>query len=299
MFYPYYGQGYRVLSLLLSICFSKHNVYKEQWRGKHGDSVKRIGIIILLVLASACIGQHPEPEIEHTIYVKGLATGEITVKDLRENAVEFKAVLVKSTGTEIENTWKGRRLTEVLASFAVSPEYVTFISEDGYMVTLKMEDLGNAYLCYEMDGKVLTLEDGGPVRLVITDQPGKLWVSYLKEIKLIGKENALIIHGKTKITLVLTKEDFALFDKKSVEAEYKGEMKTFEGVPLRVLLNQARYEEDAVTIRFVAQDGYSVELDFNEVYSNENILVTEDFRLIMPGYQSAYWVKDLAEIELL
>jgi sulfane dehydrogenase subunit SoxC len=262
--------------------------------------MKRIGLLIIVVLIAACVGQ-PESETGSTyeVSLKGLATGVITFADLKENAVEFTAVLVKSTGTEIENTWEGRRLTELLSLYTVNPEYITFVAEDGYMITLKMKDLENAYLCYEMDGKELTLEDGGPVRLVIPDQPGKLWMSYLREIKLIGKENALIIHGKTKVTLALTKEDFALFDKKSVEAEYKGEIKTFEGVPLRVLLNQARYEDDAAGIRFIAQDGYTVELDFNEVYSNEDILVTEDFQLVMPGYESKYWVKGIAEIEVV
>jgi sulfane dehydrogenase subunit SoxC len=263
--------------------------------------MKKTAVLVLLVLAAACIGQK-QPGSEEDVYgvaVKGLATGEITVSNLKENAVEFTAVLVKSTGTEIENTWKGRRLTELLGVYAVNPEYITFVAEDGYMTTLEMKDLENAYLCFEMDGKELTLEDGGPVRLVITDQPGKLWMSYLSEIKLIGKENALIIHGKTKVTLALTTEDFARFEKKSVEAEFKDETNVYEGVPLRVLLNQARYEDDAVTIRFVAQDGYTVELDFTEVYSKEDILVTGDFRLIMPGYESKYWMKDLAEIEVL
>jgi sulfane dehydrogenase subunit SoxC len=263
--------------------------------------MKRLGIMfILLVLVLGCIGQEKEvPEPEYTLDVTGLAQGTITLADLKENPSEFTAVLVKSTGTEIENTWKGRLLTELLAQYNVNPEYISFVAEDGYMITLQMEDLKNAYLCYEMDGKELALEDGGPVRLVITDQPGKLWMSYLKEIKLIGMENALIIHGKTKVVLALTKEDFARFDKKTVEAEFKGEMKTYEGIPLTVLLNQARYEDDASAIRFVARDGYAIELDFAEVYSNEDILVTEYFTLVMPGYESKYWMKDLAEIEVL
>lgn len=260
---------------------------------------KKISIVIvLLVIAAACIGQQEQTE-EYTVKVTGLAQDEIGVADLKENPEEFDAVLVKSTGTEIENTWKGRRLMDFLDIYQVNPEYVTFVAEDGYMITLKMEDVENAYLCYQMDGEELTLETGGPVRLVIPDQPGKLWMSYLKEIKLIGKENALIIHGKTKITLALTKKDFDRFETKTVEAEFKGEVDTYEGVPLRVLLNQARYDDDATMLKFVAQDGYSFELDFNEVYSNQDILVTSDFRLIMPGYASKHWMKDMAEIEVL
>jgi DMSO/TMAO reductase YedYZ molybdopterin-dependent catalytic subunit len=286
-----------------SICSDKHNVYKGYGTQHPGDTMKKLVVLlIVVVLASACIGQEQnqtEEQTQFSVEVSGLASGSITFADLKENSVEFTAILVKSTGTEIENTWKGRKLIELLAQYNVTPEYITFVAEDGYMITLKMEDIQNAYLCYSMDGKELTLEEGGPVRLVIPDQPGKLWMSYLSAVKLIGKENALIIHGKTKVTLALTVEDFARFEKKTIEAEYKDEMKTFEGVPLRALLNQARYEDDAVTIVFKARDGYSVELDFAEVYANEDILVTEDFFLIMPGYSSKYWIKDLGEIEVL
>jgi DMSO/TMAO reductase YedYZ molybdopterin-dependent catalytic subunit len=263
---------------------------------------KVIVLLIAVILASACIGQEQDQSAEeslHNVEISGLASGSISIADLKENPVEFTAVLVKSTGTEIENTWKGQKLMELLNQYDVDPEYITFIAEDGYMITLKKEDIQNAYLCFEMDGKELTLEDGGPIRLVIPDQPGKLWMSYLASIKLIGMENALIIHGKTKVTLALTAEDFQRFETKTIEAEFKDEMKTFEGVPLRTLLNQARYEDDAATMVFKARDGYSVELDFNEVYANEDILVTEDFSLIMPGYDSKYWVKDLGEIEIL
>ncbi|MBU7042680.1 MAG: molybdopterin-dependent oxidoreductase [Theionarchaea archaeon] len=263
---------------------------------------KVVVLLFAMMLASACIGQQQDQateESQHSVAISGLTSGSISISDLKENPEEFTAVLVKSTGTEIENTWKGRKLMELLNQYGANPEYISFIAEDGYMITLKMGDIQNAYLCYEMDGKELTLEDGGPIRLVIPDQPGKLWMSYLSTIKLIGTENALIIHGKTKVTLALTVEDFARFEKKTVEAEFKDELKTFEGVPLRTLLNQARYEDDAATIVFKARDGYAVELDFNEVYANEDILVTDDFSLIMPGYASKYWVKDLGEIEIL
>lgn len=286
-----------------SICLNKHNVYKDSGILHPDDIMKKlILLLIALVLASACIGQEQnqdEEETQYDVQISGLASGSIAFADLKVNSVEFTAILVKSTGTEIENTWKGRKLMELLAQYDANPQYITFVAQDGYMITLKMEDIQNAYLCYAMDGKELTLEDGGPVRLVIPDQPGKLWMSYLSAIKLIGTENALIIHGKTKVTLALTAEDFARFEKKTIEAEFKDEMKTFEGVPLRTLLNQARYEDDAATIVFKARDGYSVELDFAEVYANEDILVTEDFSLIMPGYSSKYWVKDLGEIEVL
>ncbi|MEA1993039.1 MAG: molybdopterin-dependent oxidoreductase [Euryarchaeota archaeon] len=262
--------------------------------------IKVFAGILVLSLLLGCIGEEKE-EATYTFTISGLTEGELTLKELKlMPSEEFDAVLVKSTGTEIENSWKGVLLSDALEKYDLSPDYITFVAQDGYMSTVKWKDLTNAYLCYEMDGEQITQEDGGPIRLVITDQPGKLWLKFLKEIKLLGKENALVIKGKTKVTLVLPPEDLTgLFDQKTVTAEYKGEEQTFEGVPLVALLNRARYEDDAATVRFTASDGYTVEVPFDEAFGNENILVTEEFRLVMPGYESKYWIKGLCEIELL
>ncbi len=258
-----------------------------------------IGVLAVSLLVG-CVTEEKETPT-YTVEISGLKEGELALSELRSMpSEEFTATLVKSTGTEIENSWKGVLLSDVLDTYDVAPDYVTFVAKDGYMSTMEWSDLTNAYLCYEMDEEEITQEDGGPVRLVIPDQPGKLWLKYLKEIKLLGKENSLVINGKTKVTLVLPPEDLTgLFDQKTVTAEYKGEESTFEGVPLVALLNRARYEDDAAKVKFTAADGYTVELEFSEVYSNEDILVTEDFRLIMPGYESKYWMKDLREIDVL
>ena len=262
--------------------------------------MKRIIVgILALSLLLGCISEQKQKE-EYTINITGLAQGELTLADLKAMpSEEFNAILVKSTGTTIENSWKGVLLGEILQKYDVTPGYVTFVAIDEYMSTMELSDLDNAYLCYEMDGKEISQEDGGPIRLVIIDQPGKLWLKFLKEIKLLGKENSIIIKGKTKVTLVLTKEDLDLFDKKTVTTEYKGETKSFEGVPVTALLNRARYEEDAEKIKFTSADEYTIEFDFDEIFSNEDILITKDFRLIMPGYESKYWIKDLREIEVL
>jgi len=262
--------------------------------------MKRIIVgILALSLLLGCISEQKE-EVKYTINITGLAEGKLTLTDLKAMpSEEFNAILVKSTGTEIENSWKGVLLSNVLQKYNVTPDYVTFVAIDGYMSTMELSDLGNAYLCYEMDGKDISQEDGGPIRLVITDQPGKLWLKFLKEIKLLGKENSIIIKGKTKVTLVLTEEDLDLFDQKSITTEYKGETKSFEGVSVTALLNRARYEEDAEKIKFTTADEYTIEFDFDEIFSNEDILITKEFRLIMPGYESKYWAKDLREIEVL
>ncbi|MCK4310945.1 MAG: molybdopterin-dependent oxidoreductase, partial [Methanomicrobia archaeon] len=152
--------------------------------------MKRIIVgILALSLLLGCISEEKE---EYTINITGLAQGELTLTELKTMPFEeFDAVLVKSTGAKIENSWKGVLLSDVLQKYNVTPDYITFIAIDGYMSTMELSDLGNAYLCYEMDGKEMSIEDGGPIRLVITDQPGKLWLQFLKEIKFLGKENSV------------------------------------------------------------------------------------------------------------
>ncbi|RLF93681.1 hypothetical protein DRN45_04890 [Thermococci archaeon] len=136
--------------------------------------MKRIIVgILALSLLLGCISEEKE-EVKYTINITGLAQGELNLSDLKTMpSEEFNAILVKSTGTTIENSWKGVLLGEVLQKYDVTPDYVTFVAIDGYMSTMELSDLGNAYLCYEMDGKDISQEDGGPIRLVIIDQPGK------------------------------------------------------------------------------------------------------------------------------
>ncbi|ACJ15786.1 reductase 1 [Thermococcus onnurineus NA1] len=273
-------------------------------------------LLILTVFICGCINQEttsPTPtqssattsslQASFAIKVSGLTTGEITPEELQSlGGVEFNATLVKSTGAKINNTYVGVPLKKVFEKLGIDEskvKWVRFRAEDGYEITLSMDDLKNAYLCWEENGEPLGPDNGGPIKLVIPDQPGKLWLKWLSEIKLIGDENAVVIHGKTKVTVVVTREDIDELMKSfgmEVTVELRGENVTFSGVPLKLFLDKARPDDDAVNITFIAKDGYSATLDFMAVYENDKAILTPDFRVVIPGEPSRTWVKDLKEI---
>jgi len=256
--------------------------------------------ILVLVLSLGCTTQNVPATPDYTVNVTGLYNGTISLSQLKTMKAEtFDATLVKSTGTEIPSTYTGVKFMDILNSYGVQPEYISFVSEDGYMITLVKDEYDASYLCYAEKGVQLTQETGGPIKLVIPDQPGKLWLTWLKEIKLLDSSNALVVTGNTKVTIVLTPEDLGRFEKKTIQAEFKGETGTYTGVPLVAILDRARYADTAASIKFIASDGYSKEVAFNEAYSNENILITDDFRLIMPGYASGFWVNNLRRVEVI
>lgn len=249
-----------------------------------GDVMKKGIVLILLILGSACV-----EEPSYWIRIEGLAKDDISYGKLEENGVEFYTGLTR---------WKGRHLPELLAPYNVNPEYVTFVSMQDHRITLPIQNLQNAYLCYEKNGIEL-MSGEGFIKLVIRDLPERLWVPNVKRIILISNEDVLVVHGKTEIFLVLTKEDLVQFQKRWVEAEHEGEPTVFKGVLLRTLLDQAGCEKDAAKVRLVGRDGYTVELDFAEVYNHNFLLVSEDFSLFMLGYGSEYWFEELKEIEVL
>ncbi|WP_240924334.1 molybdopterin-dependent oxidoreductase [Thermococcus sp. 21S7] len=271
---------------------------------------KLLGLLILVVLACGCITSgtttstpaSPAKETP-TVHISGITSEEITLAELQSlGGVKFNATLVKSTGTKINNTYVGVPLKRVFEKLGIEEsrvKWVRFRAEDGYEITLSMDDLKNAYLCWEENGEPLGPDNGGPIKLVIPDQPGKLWLKWLSEIKLIGDESAVVVHGKTKVTVVVTREDITELMNSfgmNVTVELKGENVTFSGVPLKLLLDKARPDDDAVNITFTAKDGYSATLDFMEVYGNDKAILTPNFRVVIPGEPSRTWVKDLREI---
>ncbi len=254
--------------------------------------------ILFLTISIGCVTETHDKN-EYSVNVTGLYEGTITLSQLKSmNSETFDAILVKSTGTEISGNYTGVRLIDILNELDITPDYISFLAKDDYMITLTKEEYYNGYLCYAEEGIQLTQETGGPIKLVIPDQPGKFWINWLKEIKLLDYSNALVVTGSTQVNIVLAPEDLARFQMKTIEAEFRGEMGTYTGVPLGAILDRARFLDDAESVEFVAADGYSIELTLEEAYSNEDIFISEDFRLIMSGYSSDFWVNDLRRIEV-
>lgn len=85
----------------------------------------------------------------------------------------------------------------------------------------------------------------------------------------------------------------------TITAELKGEVthippQDYTGVPLRVILLEARPLDGAKTLVVTATDGYTVEFDLPAVLADEQmLLIREDntLRLIAANYPGGHWVK--------
>jgi len=82
--------------------------------------------------------------------------------------------------------WTGPSLAAIMARAGVSADATEVIvsSLDGYSITLPLAAVmsPDTFLAYKVDGQVLPLEHGYPLRLVVPNMEGGKWVKWLAEI---------------------------------------------------------------------------------------------------------------------
>lgn len=116
----------------------------------------------------------------------------ISFSDLRKlQEYSFDAVL-RSSGKEKKNTYKGILLKELLEAEGIKGSDIYQVitrAVDGYTVTLSGQEIledDNVYIVYEINGKRLkTKEEGGsgPYQLIIRkDAFGQRWNKFLMEL---------------------------------------------------------------------------------------------------------------------
>ena len=123
-------------------------------------------------------------EIEHPLLFKW---ADFSKLDTVESVSDFHCV----TGwSRLENHWRGVRIRDILrlAKPKESATYVTFTSADDYTTSLPITQCtgDDDILAFRWEGKALTKENGGPVRVVIPGKyayKGALWVVALKLTK--------------------------------------------------------------------------------------------------------------------
>jgi DMSO/TMAO reductase YedYZ molybdopterin-dependent catalytic subunit len=73
--------------------------------------------------------------------------------------------------SRLNNTWKGIRCTELLKLVqpAAAAKHVLVLAEEGYTANIPLADLlrPNVLFAFDHDGKPLSADHGGPVRLVV------------------------------------------------------------------------------------------------------------------------------------
>ncbi|NNN04133.1 MAG: molybdopterin-dependent oxidoreductase [Acidimicrobiaceae bacterium] len=97
------------------------------------------------------------------------------------------------TGWQVPNVeWKGVRLAELLNAAGVQPGAVavTFESYDGAdteSLTIDQAHLSDVIVAYEMLGKPVTREHGGPVRLYVAPMYGYKSLKWLSAIRVVDR----------------------------------------------------------------------------------------------------------------
>lgn len=110
----------------------------------------------------------------------------------------------------------------------------------------------------------------------------------------------LAVTGLVGNELSLSMSDLQGLDvvEKSIEHPKEGKQ-TYSGVTLPTLIDEADPAEDA-TLTFTASDAYSVDVPVPEADACSECMIAfkeGSLRLIMPGFGSSFWVKDLVSVE--
>jgi hypothetical protein len=115
---------------------------------------------------------------------------------------------------------------------------------------------------------------------------------------------ALWITGQAINSMVLNDAGIHALEVVKATAEHpKKGKEDYEGVSLNALLNLAGLQPGAATLTLSASDGYSVDVDLAAVQACSDCLLafteTEGvYNLVMPGFESSAWVKDLVKVEI-
>ena len=95
--------------------------------------------------------------------------------------------------TRLDNGWEGISFKTIVERSRPRPEakFVTVECGDGYTTSLALSDLmaDNVLLAFALDGEKLTLQHGGPLRLIIPDKYGYKSAKWAERIRFTaGKE---------------------------------------------------------------------------------------------------------------
>ncbi len=118
-----------------------------------------------------------------------------------------------------------------------------------------------------------------------------------------GGEAALKITGEVNTEASWTEAELKGMD--TIEAEHtnkEGEMETYTGVPINTLLGEAGVKDGATTITFVADDGYTADVTWEELEACADCIIAfrnqGGLRTVMPEFSGKLQVKGVIEIQV-
>jgi DMSO/TMAO reductase YedYZ molybdopterin-dependent catalytic subunit len=272
--------------------------------------------VVVLLLAVALAGCGGAPKVDWTLGVSGAVSNPLTLNyaDLADMPqMDLSDILMeKSLGEDTTGDWSGVALSELLNQ-AGAAEYVsiTAVAGDGYAIEISKDELQDAIVALKENGKWIAEEDPdhGPIRLVCPYTPANRWVFQLMELQInseaagVPDDAAFKITGNVKTEVGWTEEKIRSMDTIEAESTNKeGETSTYTGVRISDLLSKADPNDDATTVVFVADDGYSAEAPLADIEACADCIVSfrnqGGFSIVAPGFAGNVQVKGVVEIQV-
>jgi DMSO/TMAO reductase YedYZ molybdopterin-dependent catalytic subunit len=126
-----------------------------------------------------------------------------------------------------------------------------------------------------------------------------------------SSEWKLLVDGSVQHTLDLTLSELAANPKSTVYTELYcyGQLLDrgyWSGVRLRLVLEEAGLDQNAVIVKFHAQDGYEIDLSTSEAmldnviiaYEKDGQPLPETLRLVIPGANGKVWISMITQITI-
>ena len=271
-------------------------------------------VLLLALVLGSCGGG--APDVDWTLGVSGAVSDPLSLSyaELAEMPqAELSEILMeKSLGEDTTGDWSGVALTELLDQ-AGAGEYVsiTAVAGDGYAIEISKDELEGAIVALKENGEWIaeTDPDHGPIRMVCPHTPANRWVFQLRELQVnaeaagVPDDAAFKITGNVATEVGWTEEKIRSMDAIEAESTNKdGETKSYTGVRISDLLSKADPKDGAVTIVFIADDGYSAEAPLADIEACPNCIVSfrnqGGFSIVAPDFPGNVQVKGVVEIQV-
>jgi len=136
-------------------------------------------------------GSAPEVDIaQYRLNIDGLVDTEVALAydTLLRYPTVTNVVLLICPGFFADNAeWTGVPVTTLLAEVGIKPQarQLVFYALDGYRKVLYLEEIqrDGVFLAHTVNGQVLPIEHGFPLRLVVTGEYGSVWVKWVNRIE--------------------------------------------------------------------------------------------------------------------